>query len=51
MRNKVWTKPDLNFGGRSRVLQKQNFYSLAGSHTEAISPVAVSPSNKVIYHL
>ncbi len=24
---------------------------LAGSHTEAISPVAISPSNKAIYHL
>ncbi len=25
--------------------------SLAGSHTEAISPVPISPSNKAIYHL
>ncbi len=27
------------------------FTLLAGSHTEAISPIAISPSNKAIHHL
>ncbi len=28
-----------------------SFHALAGSHTEAVSPVALSSSNKAIHHL